>query len=46
MKDKEGDEKMAMIQKTELTRLLMKLRIDVAEMYSPPRVTKEGKKWG
>ena len=46
MRKTEGDEQIAMIQKTELTRLLMKLSVDVAEMYSPPRVTKEGKKWG
>lgn len=29
-----------------LTEMLMKISVDVAEMYSPPRVTEEARKFG
>ena len=46
IRNEESDEEMKRVTSSEVCRMLMKVIADITELYSPPRVVEEGKKWG
>jgi hypothetical protein len=46
MQDQEQNEEMKRITSSKVCKMRMKVIADITELYSPPRVVEEGKKWG